>query len=415
MKRSTFLRLLLGGVGGFGAALRPVRAQLPKIPAPVNTPPPAKDRSLQLEIEHAIDRGLHSLKDRQNPAGYWSTPETPGLTALVLSAIVSEPTGVFKANPPEFVQKGYDYILQAQQPDGGIYLKGLANYSTSVCIMALMAADPVAYEPVLRRARMFLIGLQGHYPPGSEGEAFDGGVGYEVQDQRVSDPNSAQPAAAAGATAPNKAAASAPTQLHYDLSNTSFALEALRQTQHLADTTVVGAKDLDWNAAAAFLQRCQNLPPYNKAGWVKGDPKNLGGFVYDPLNKKGLLSYGSMSYAGLLSYIHADLKKDDPRVTAVFDWLRHNYTLEENPGMGADGLFYYYHTMSKALSAHDTETLAMADGREVAWASDLALKLINLQQSDGSWVNASGRWWEKDPTLVTAYALRTLEIVHSRV
>jgi squalene-hopene/tetraprenyl-beta-curcumene cyclase len=262
---------------------------------------------------------------------------------------------------------------------------------------------------------MFLIGLQGHYPPGSEGEAFDGGVGYEAQDQRITDPNSPQPAAATGATAPKTAATSPPAQLHYDLSNTSFALEALRQTQHLADTTVVGAKDLDWDAAVAFLQRCQNLPHYNHAGWVKGDPKNIGGFVYDPLNKKGLLSYGSMSYAGLLSYIHADLKKDDPRVTAVFDWLRHNYTLEENPGMGADGLFYYYHTMSKALSAHDTGTLAMADGREVAWASDLALKLINLQQSDGSWVNASGRWWEKDPTLVTAYALRTLEIVHSRV
>jgi squalene-hopene/tetraprenyl-beta-curcumene cyclase len=303
-------------------------------------------------------------------------------------------------------------LLQSQQPDGGIYLKGLANYSTSVCIMALMAADPVAYEPVLRRARMFLIGLQGNYPPGSEGEAFNGGVGYDAQDKRVTD-SAAQPVGTPDATAPK--AVAPPTQLHYDLSNTSFALEALRQTRHLADTTVIGAKDLNWGAAVAFLQRCQNLPQYNRAGWVKGDAKNIGGFVYDPLNKKGLLSYGSMSYAGLLSYIHADLKKDDPRVTAVFDWLCRNYTLEENPGMGADGLFYYYHTMSKALSAHDTGTLAMADGKEVDWATELTLKLIDLQQTDGSWVNSSGRWWEKDPTLVTAYAVRTLEIVHSRV
>jgi squalene-hopene/tetraprenyl-beta-curcumene cyclase len=71
--------------------------------------------------------------------------------------------------------------------------------------------------------------------------------------------------------------------------------------------------------------------------------------------------------------------------------------------------------MSKALSAHDTEMLTLADGKQVSWASDLALKLINLQQADGSWVNTSGRWWEKDPTLVTAYALRSLEILHSRV
>jgi squalene-hopene/tetraprenyl-beta-curcumene cyclase len=52
----------------------------------------------------------------------------------------------------------------------------------------------------------------------------------------------------------------------------------------------------------------------------------------------------------------------------------------------------------------------------VDWASELALKLINLQQGDGSWSNStSGRWWEKDPSLVTAYAVRTLEMVHARV
>ena len=414
MKRSTFLRLLLGGVSAFGATVRSVRAQMPKMPPPVNAPPPAKDRSLQLEIEHAIDKGVYALKSQQNDAGYWSTPETPGLTALVLTALVKEPTGIIKANPPDFVKKGYDYILQAQQPDGGIYLKGLANYSTSVCTLALMAADPVAYEPVLRRARMFLIGLQGNYPPGSENEAYNGGVGYDSQDKPLKDPKSppAQGASSSAATAPKAPAA---PNLHYDLSNTSFAIEALHETRHLADSQVDGAKDLNWAAAIGFLERCQNLPSHNHQSWVKGDAKNLGGFVYEPLNKKGLLSYGSMSYAGLLSYIHADLKKDDPRVTAVFDWLRSTYTLEENPGMGADGLYYYYQMMSKALAAHGTEILELADGKQVAWGSALALKLIDLQQGDGSWVNASGRWWEKDPALVTAYSVLTLETLHSQV
>jgi squalene-hopene/tetraprenyl-beta-curcumene cyclase len=415
MKRSAFIRLLLGGVSAFGAAIRPVRAQMPNIPASVNPPPPAKDRSLQLEIEHAIDRGLYSLQGSQNPAGYWSSPETPGLTALVLTAFVKEPTGVMKTQPPDFVRKGYDYLLQSQQPDGGIYIRGLANYSTSVCVQALLAAESPAYDPILARARMFLIGLQGNYPPGSENAVYDGGVGYEAQDARVTDPKSPPPAAATTTAGSAPQPATPAPRLHYDLSNTSFALEALRETQHLADVNVDGAKDLNWKAAIGFLERCQNLPSHNHEDWVKGDPKNYGGFVYDPLNKKGLLSYGSMSYAGLLSYIHADLKKDDPRVTAVFDWLRHNYTLEENPGMGPDGLFYYYHMMSKALSAHGTENLVMSDGKEIAWATDLALKLINLQQTDGSWVNSSGRWWEKDPTLVTSYAVRTLEIIHSQV
>jgi squalene-hopene/tetraprenyl-beta-curcumene cyclase len=407
---------MAGGLGAFGIAERDVKAQVPRMPAPVNPTPPARDRSLQLEIEHAIDKGLHVLADTQNAAGYWSTPETPGLTALVLMALVKEPTGIVKANPPDFVKKGYDYLLQSQQADGGIYLKGLANYSTSVCMQALLAADPVAYEPVLKRARNFLIGLQGHYAPESADGIYDGGLGYDAQDQPVKNPNSPTPPAPQATADASKTPAPAPgPHLHYDVSNTSFALEALHETRYLKDSQVQGAKDLNWAAAVKFLERCQYLPKSNKASWVKDDPKNLGGFVYEPMNKKGLEAYGSMSYAGLLSYIYADLKKDDPRVTAVFEWLSRNYTLEENPGMGAEGLYYYYHTMSKGLTAHGTETLAMADGKQIAWASDLALKLINLQQSNGSWVNASGRWWEKDPALVTAYALHTLEIVHSQV
>jgi squalene-hopene/tetraprenyl-beta-curcumene cyclase len=416
MKRSTFLRLMMGA-GALGAATRDVHAQMPNIPKPVKTPPPAKDRSVQLEIEHAIDKGLYALQQKQNPAGYWSTPETPGLTALVLTALMQEPTGALQAQPPDFVKKGYDYVLQAQQPDGGIYLKGLANYSTSVCTLALLAANQPSYEPILRRARMFLIGLQGGFATGSENEVNNGGVGYDAQDVPIKNANSPMPApAGTTATASAAPAATAPaSHLHYDLSNTSFAMEALRATEHLKDSNVDGAKDLDWAAAAGFIQRCQNLPKYNKASWVKDDPKSLGGFVYEPTNKKGLLSYGSMSYAGLLSYIHADLKKDDPRVTAVFDWLKHNYTLEENPGMGPDGLYYYYQMMAKALSAHGTDVLTMADGKQVAWGPELALKLINLQAADGSWVNTSGRWWEKDPTLVTAYAVLTLEGLHSQV
>ena len=286
--------MMAGGLGAFGAAARDIHAQVPNIPTPVNPPPPAKDRSLQLEIEHAIDRGLHVLHDKQDANGYWSGPETPGLSALVLTALVCEPTGVIKANPPDFVKKGYDYLLKSQQADGGIYQKGLANYCTSVCMMALVAADPVAYAPVLKRARGFLIGLQGNYAPESADAVYNGGIGYDAQDKPLKDPNSPMPPPAAGA---KPAAPPAPT-LHYDVSNTSFALEALHETQAVEKEP--GAKDLDWKAATEFLERCQNTAG-NKAGWVKTDPKNVGGFVYEPLNKKGLGSYGSMSYAGLLS------------------------------------------------------------------------------------------------------------------
>ena len=87
-----------------------------------------------------------------------------------------------------------------------------------------------------------------------------------------------------------------------------------------------------------------------------------------------------------------------------------NYTLEENPGMGPQGLYYYYHTMAKALSAAGIDEVPTKNG-SMKWREPLALKLINLQRRDGSWENENGRWWEKDPALVTSYAMLTLEMI----
>jgi AraC-like DNA-binding protein len=132
VKRSTFLRLILGGVGALGANDRALQAAALPAPLPVRQPPPARDHSLQLEIEHAIDKGLYAMVSQQKPAGFWSTPETPGPTGLVLMAFVKEPTGLISANPPDFMKKGYEFLLQCQQADGGFYLKGHANYGTAI-------------------------------------------------------------------------------------------------------------------------------------------------------------------------------------------------------------------------------------------------------------------------------------------
>jgi squalene-hopene/tetraprenyl-beta-curcumene cyclase len=39
------------------------------------------------------------------------------------------------------------------------------------------------------------------------------------------------------------------------------------------------------------------------------------------------------------------------------------------------------------------------------------MKLMNLQKRDGSWANDNARWWEKDPALVTSYALIALGMI----
>lgn len=358
--------------------------------------PVATDLSFANEIQHAIDRGLGSLWASQNTNGWWSTADHVAPTALALSAFMGEPTGRYRTNLPASLAKGYGFILGGAKPDGSIYRTTLINYNTSISMMALVAANNPGYDEKLRRGRAFLVKSQTDLgEPGKADSPFDGGVGYGDK------------------------------YAHSDMNNTLTALEALYYTRHLdADKNPAGRQDIDWKAVVQFIQNCQNLPSHNRQSWASGDATNKGGFVYYPghsmaggetnaaTGRIALRSYGSISYAGLLSYIYADLKREDPRVVAVLDWLRSNYTLEENPGMELQGLYYYLHLMTKALNTAGIETLELKDGRKINWRREVAMRLINLQQADGSWSNTVGRWWEKDPNLVTAYAVISLDIIH---
>jgi squalene-hopene/tetraprenyl-beta-curcumene cyclase len=115
-----------------------------------------------------------------------------------------------------------------------------------------------------------------------------------------------------------------------------------------------------------------------------------------------------MTYAGLKSMIYAGVSRDDPRVKAAYDWIRQHYTLKENPGMGAQGLYYYYHTFAKALATLGDAQIVDAEGKSHDWQADLAQHLIAEQKPDGSWVNSNPRWLEGDPNLATAYSLLAL-------
>ena len=174
---------------------------------------------------------------------------------------------------------------------------------------------------------------------------------------------------------------------------------------------------MNYAAAIEFVSRCQHLAASNKSTWVNEDAENKGGFIYGPGvskqvagpdGKLPLRSYASMSYAGLLSFIYAELDPKDPRVKAVKEWLKKNYSVKENPGLGQEGLFYYYHTMAKALNLSETDFVETGAGR-ANWRVDLAKQMFNLQKEDGSWTNENGRWMEKDSILVTAYSLLALE------
>ena len=152
------------------------------------------------------------------------------------------------------------------------------------------------------------------------------------------------------------------------------------------------------------------------SAYAPGDSK--AGNVKLPDGTEVPRSYGSMTYALLKGYLLAGLPKEDPRVEAAWGWLRKNYTLEVNPGFETSsdpaaayqGLFYYFHTMARALDLYGDEAVEDASGTAHAWRGELVGRLIALQRQDGSWVNENAeRWYEGNPVLATAYALLALD------
>jgi squalene-hopene/tetraprenyl-beta-curcumene cyclase len=348
--------------------------------------------SLQVEMKQAIARGNAWLAKQQKEDGHWDNADLPAFTALALTAAVRDPAVDRKADLPPHIAKGFEWLIAQQKDDGGIYNKGLSVYNTATAVTALTAAEKERYEPMIVKGRKHLIDQQWDIGQKKETDnKNDGGIGYGSKNDRS------------------------------DMSNTYLAIEAIALSRKVIEDGKHGDQpDLDWDAAITFLSRCQNLTETNDQPYASDDPKNKGGFIYGPGETKAgeetlpdgrvaLRSYGSISYAGLLSLIYAKLGPDDPRVKTVKEWLGKNYTLEENPGMGAEGLYYYYQTMSKALSAAGIDKLQLADGKEADWRTDLAGAILKKQREDGSWANANGRWMESNPVLVTAYCVMSLE------
>jgi hypothetical protein len=71
-------------------------------------------------------------------------------------------------------------------------------------------------------------------------------------------------------------------------------------------------------------------------------------------------------------------------------------------------LYYYYHTMAKALSVYGQPIIKDEKGVGHDWARELAQHLISLQDAEGSWKNTSERWYEEIPVLATSYAIVAL-------
>ncbi len=76
-----------------------------------------------------------------------------------------------------------------------------------------------------------------------------------------------------------------------------------------------------------------------------------------------------MTYAGLKSMIYAGLAADDPRVKAATEYLTKHYSVEENPGLGQRGLYYYYQALAKTLALLGKPTFTDDKNQAHDWRS----------------------------------------------
>jgi squalene-hopene/tetraprenyl-beta-curcumene cyclase len=146
-----------------------------------------------------------------------------------------------------------------------------------------------------------------------------------------------------------------------------------------------------------------------------GTGQSFGGMIEETLDNgekvSRLRAYGSMTYAGFKSLIYAQLPPNDPRVVAALDWISKNYTLKENPGVGPEGLYYYFLTFARAMHARGAATVPVQAGDKTVqrdWANDLIDRLGEMQNEDGSFKSVHDRWLENNPVLITAYSLIAL-------
>lgn len=372
----------------------------------------------------AVSKGLAWLQSNQKENGSWSEENFPGLTALGLWAAAKSGqtamTGV--------CEKAVGFITRFAQEDGGIYKPatggrgsgGLSTYNTAICMTALHCYDPARFTPIILKARKFVAEsqIQGDSPSA-------GGFGYDrtppsAPNREQMEKRIVERAKSEGRPVPTREEIDAfvarmgkmGREARADLSNTGWALMSMKATQGVEDSRGASAVDLDWAAAVKYVSKLQNTD--------ESDKDNYGGFGYEQGGDRGgttvgkdgvvtLRGFGSMTYAGLESMIYAQVDRNDPRVKAALQWASRHWSVEENPGMGLRGLYYYYNILAKCLSLAGGEVLRGEGDKAIAWRDELVNKLVQSQKPDGSWSNTDNTFWESDASLVTAYAVLTLE------
>ena len=353
----------------------------------------------------SVENGLLWLAAHQEPSGLWrlrtkaaptDEPDNPTSVDLAVTALAVKAFAQ-RGVPSPHLDKGIFALIEETARQGGFHGgdgTSLGTYVSATVASALATMDDPRYDDQLEQALTWLKQEQWTDQDGLVPEQdWFGGVGYG---------NRGRP----------------------DLSNTQMMLDALYDAGICPDDPAA-------QRALVFVSRAQNLKTTNGSQWAQAGSGD-GGFIYTPANggesmgseyagegrygellppdePRRLRSYGSMTYAGFKSLLHAGLNEEDPRVRAALEWIRANWTLSENPGAGNQGLYYCRHALARTMQVSGMEQITTPDGVKHPWRRELIESLLADQNEEGYWVNPEPRWLEGEKSLTTCYAILALE------
>ncbi|MBI1348688.1 hypothetical protein GC163_20640 [bacterium] len=329
--------------------------------------------------QQGTDGGWHSQTYRTLEGG-------TGLSGLVMTTLSEIPEPWRSRCRPAF-ENSRDFLTRSLDQKGLVQTPDEAAdfpiYATALFLQSLARRPEMATPELRQRLGQALLAQQRSKPNGWTAKDQDfGGWSWDSNHRSEWDEN--RPA---------------------NIAVTACVLTALQSSQNL---TPVARAD-----ALMFIERCQN----SMAG-----AEDDGGFFFTPnrkhpLNKAGWFrtengsvlarSYRSATCDGLRAQFVLSVEQDAPRREAAWKWLNQACSSSEfdsDPRLGTvrGGLDFY-------------ETAALAELTQQKHPDDVSRmrlliqrRLLQRQQSDGSWSNSQPGMREDDPLIATAYAIVAL-------
>ena len=365
--------------------------------------------SLPKGVEFAIKRGICYLKESQRPDGSWRLDAYPdndqfivGTTALAVLALLKNG----EAADETHVYNALNFIAGEQYEDGSygrdvIAFPGALATSwteeTALAMMALLASKNPIYHEDIALASSYLLSTQrtpANYPDLYVDEPFislwDGILGgwghpFTNRDGEV------------------------------NMTSTFWALVALDQAFRISPSLTDFIHPLSWTQPAMTV-----LDYHQK--WF-----SPGGFfestdLVNPFGPICLTDHGRPTAAGLYANLVCGRGMAAPQVQDALSWLGENFRTDKHPQdqegtngdityrtLGMDYFFTYCLNLAAAMSLAGEDALTRG-GSPFSWYPPVAEKLVDLQKSDGYWLNTEAEHGGERffPAMVTSMALLTL-------